>query len=115
VRGCPDLDVAAAHPRPAASRDRGPQHDRRREEVAPRQPRVDAATLIETAGASCMHRPARSQGCFESISRNKMRQGCVLRLIQAWLVACWITTSPALTCTSASWRILSISPDKITA
>jgi hypothetical protein len=55
------------------------------------------------------------KGCFESISTNKIRQGCVPRLIQAWLVACWITTSPAFTCTTESSSIMSISPDKITA
>lgn len=57
----------------------------------------------------------RPYGCLESIRTNNTRHGWVPRFIQAWLVACWITTSPALTCTMVSSSIISISPAKMTA
>src|SRR5207253_3796943 len=38
-------------------------------------------------------------GSCESIRMKAMRQGCLPRFTQAWLVACCTTTSPALRCT----------------
>ena len=54
-------------------------------------------------------------GSFESISTKIMRQGSVPWLSHAWLVACWMTTSPALRCTVLSSSIMSISPDMMMA
>src|SRR5262249_29385062 len=54
-------------------------------------------------------------GSCESIKMNATRQGAPLRLIQAWLVACCTTTSPALRCTVLSSSIMSISPDMMIA
>ena len=45
-------------------------------------------------GSALEHRPC--QGSFASISTKAMRQGSVPRLTQAWLVPCWMRTSPAL-------------------
>ena len=54
-------------------------------------------------------------GSCESIRMKATRQGTLPRLIQAWLVACCTTTSPALRWTSPSSSIMSISPDMMSA
>src|SRR6185437_202467 len=56
-----------------------------------------------------------TRGSAPSISTKQIRQASLPRLTQAWLVACWTSTSPAFKCTSSSSRSMSISPESTIA
>src|ERR1700688_3538558 len=55
--------------------------------------------------------PLLASGSWASIRMNAILQKSGERLTQAWLVACWMTMSPALRWTSESSSSMSISPD----
>src|SRR6267378_2971192 len=74
--------------------------------------RTDAADDADQLHRECSER---AYGSCESIRMKATRQGLPLRLTQAWLVACWTTTSPAFRCTSLSSSNMSISPDMMIA
>src|SRR5207253_5180075 len=74
--------------------------------------RTDAADDADQLHRDCSER---AYGSCESIRMKATRQGLPLRFTQAWLVACWTTTSPAFRCTSLSSSSMSISPDMMIA